>query len=177
MATYHRSSRFMTAPTPPFAAPCITSRYASTTRRTRCPPSDSNPGPNQPYRATCAAQGQGPPARRRPLEGFSPTRGRGGPQGTFRPTATSRTAPGTVFPWPTARGFCMPHCRSRPCRRAPRLQPPSAVQIRPLGLCPRGLGGALWRLITASSQAKIVSPHAITAHARGGSSHTNVRRF
>jgi hypothetical protein len=50
--------------------------------------------------------------------------------GTLRPTATSRTAPGTVFPLP----FSTP----------PPLGPPAtAVQIRHLGLRPRGLGGAL----------------------------------
>jgi hypothetical protein len=50
--------------------------------------------------------------------------------GTLRPTATSRTAPGTVFPPP----FSTP----------PPLGPPATtIQIRPLGLRPRGLGGAL----------------------------------
>jgi len=47
--------------------------------------------------AACAAQGQGPSARRRPLLGFSPARGRGGPQGTFRPAADCRTAQGTIL--------------------------------------------------------------------------------
>jgi hypothetical protein len=70
----------------------------------------------------------------------------------------------------SARDFCMPRRHSRQCRRSARPQPPSAVKIRPLGLRPRGLGGALWRLITASSQAKLLPPppHIITAHARGG---------
>ncbi len=67
----------------------------------------------------------------------------GGPPGTLCPTATSRTAPGTVFPWHAARGFCTPRRRSRPHRRSVRPHRPSAVQIRPLGLRPRGLGGAL----------------------------------
>ena len=89
-----------------------------------------------------------PPAQprvrgRRPLRRFSPARGRGGAPGTFCPTTASRTAPGTVFPWHAARGFCTPRRRSRPHRRSARPQPPSAVQIRPLGLRPRGLGGAL----------------------------------
>jgi hypothetical protein len=84
-----------------------------------------------------------PPARRRPLPEFSPARGHGGPPGTLGPTAASRTAPGTVFPWHAARGFCTPRRRSRLCRRLACRQPPSAVQIRPLGLRPRGLGGAL----------------------------------
>ncbi len=57
--------------------------------------------------------------------------------------ATSRTAPGFVFPWHAARGFCMPRRRSRPHCRSARSPPPSAVKIRPLGLRPRGLGGAL----------------------------------
>jgi hypothetical protein len=69
--------------------------------------------------------------------------GRGGPPGTLHPRATSRTAPGTVFPWHAARGFCTPRRRSRPQGRSARPQPPSAVKIRPLGLRPRGLGGAL----------------------------------
>jgi hypothetical protein len=107
---------------------------------------------HRPYNATCAAQGPGRPARRRRFPGFSPARGRGGPPGTFCHTAASRTAQGTVFPWPAARDFCTP------CRHSARPQPPSAVHIRPLGLRPRGLGGALWRLISATSQAKLVSP-------------------
>ncbi len=39
--------------------------------------------------------------------------------------------------------FCTPRRRSRPHCRSARPQPPSAVKIRPLGLRPRGLGGAL----------------------------------
>ncbi len=69
---------------------------------------------HRPYSATRAAQGQGPTARRHPLPGFSPARGCGGPPGTLRPTAANRTGPGTVFPWPAARGFCTPRRRSRP---------------------------------------------------------------
>jgi hypothetical protein len=84
-----------------------------------------------------------PPARRRTLPGLPTARDRGGPPGTLRTRATSRTAPGTVFPWHAARGFCTPCRRSRPHRRSARPQPPSAVKIRPLGLRPRGLGGAL----------------------------------
>jgi hypothetical protein len=50
--------------------------------------------------------------------------------GTLRPTATSRTVPGTIFLLPFS--------------TLPPLGPPAtAVQIRPLGLRPRGLGGAL----------------------------------
>ncbi len=101
---------------------------------------------HRPHCTACAAQGQGPPACRRPLPGFSPTRRRGGPQGTFPPTAANRTAPGTVFPWPAAGGFCTPCCHSRPRRSSAPPQLPSTDQIRPLGLRPRGLGGALWRL-------------------------------
>jgi hypothetical protein len=95
------------------------------------------------YSAACATQGPGPPALRSPLPGFPAAGGRGGPPGTLRPAATSRTAPGTVFPWHAARGFCTPRRRSRQHRCSARPQPPSTVQIRPLGLRPRGLGGAL----------------------------------
>ncbi len=63
-------------------------------------------------------------------------------------------------------GFFTPRRRSQPRHRSARPQPPSAVQIRPLGLRPRGLGGALWRLITASY--RTVPPHAISPHAHGG---------
>jgi hypothetical protein len=55
---------------------------------------------------------------------------------TFRNTTTSRTMPGTVFPWPAARGFGAPRHRSRPRRCSARPQLLSAVQIRPLGLRP-----------------------------------------
>jgi hypothetical protein len=96
---------------------------------------------HRPHCTACAAQGQGPPARHHPLPGFSPSRERSGPQGTFRLAAANRTASGTFFPWPTARGFCTP-CRNSRCRSA-RLQPPSADQIRPPSSRP---GGALWRL-------------------------------
>ena len=90
--------------------------------------------------AARASQGLGPPARRCPLPGFPAAGGRRSPPGALRPRATSRTAPGTVFPWHTARGFCTPRRRSRPHRRSARSPPPSAVKIRPLGLRPRGLG-------------------------------------
>ncbi len=72
-----------------------------------------------------------PRVRGRPR--FSPAGGRGGPQGTLRSTATSRTAQGTVFPWHAARGFCTPRGCSRHRRRSARAQALSAVQIRPLG--------------------------------------------
>jgi hypothetical protein len=94
------------------------------------------------YSAAHASQGPGWPARGCPLPGFSAARGRGGPLGAFCTTATSNQ-PGTIFPWHAARGFCTPCRRSQHCRRSARPQPPSAVQIRPLGLRPRGLGGAL----------------------------------
>ncbi len=93
--------------------------------------------------AACATEGSGPSARRRTLPGLPATGGRGGPTGTLRSRATSRTAPGTVFPWHAARGFCTPRRRSRPHCRSACPQPPSTVKIRPLGLRPRGLGGAL----------------------------------
>jgi hypothetical protein len=70
------------------------------------------------HRPHCAAHSQGPPARHHLLLGFL----------------------GTVFPWPAARGFCTPRRRSRQCRRSACPQPPSANQIRPVGLRPRGLG-------------------------------------
>ncbi len=133
------------------------------TRRTRCLPSDASPAPT--LQCHLRSPGSGRPARRRRFPGFSPARGRGGPPGTFCHTAASRTAQGTVFPWPAVRDFCTP------CRHSARPQPPSAVHIRPLGLRPRGLGRALWRLISATSQAKLVSPPpapSITANARGG---------
>ncbi len=93
------------------------------------------------YSAARATQGPGPPARRRPR--FPAAGGRGGPPGTLRPAATSRTAPGTVFPWHAARGFCTPRRCSRQHRRSARPQPPSTIQIRPLSLRPQGLWGAL----------------------------------
>ncbi len=93
--------------------------------------------------ASRATQSSGPPARRRPLPGLSTAGDRGSPPGTLRPRTASRTATGTVFPWHAARGFCTPRRRSRPHRRSARPQPLSAVKIRPLGLRPRGLGGAL----------------------------------
>jgi hypothetical protein len=63
-------------------------------------------------RAAGAAQGLGLPARRRTLPGLPAAGGRGGPPCTLRPRATSRTAPGTIFPWHAARGFCTPRRRS-----------------------------------------------------------------
>ncbi len=66
-----------------------------------------------------------PPALPR-VRGHPPaTGGRGSPPGTLRPTATSRTAPGTIFPWHAARGFCTPRRCSRHRRRSARPQPPS----------------------------------------------------
>jgi hypothetical protein len=117
-------------------------------------PSDSSPSPTLQLRLRSPGSG----AARTPQSesGISPARGRESSPGTLRPTATSRTPLGTIFPWPAARGFCMPCPHSRPRRRSARPQPPNAVQFRPLGLRPRGLGGALWRLITATSQAKLV---------------------
>ncbi len=92
----------------------------------------------------------------------------------FAPAAASRTAPGTIFPWPAARSFCTPRHRSQPCRSA-HPQPPSTVQIRPLGLHPRRLGGALWRLRDDLRGHRsllgipiIYCAHAISAHASGG---------
>jgi hypothetical protein len=157
---YRRSSRFTTAPTPSFATLCITSPCPSVTRRTRGLPSDSSPALTLQRRPRSPGSGT---ARRRPLPGFFPARGRGGLPGTFRPTATSRTALGTVFPWPAASGFCMPSQCSRPRLCWARPQPLSAVQIRPLGLRPQGLGGALRRLITATSQSKLIPPPPPTA--------------
>jgi hypothetical protein len=55
---------------------------------------------HRPYSAACAAQGPGPPARRHPLPRFSPAGGRGGPQGTLRPTASS-----IHFPLARRQGF------------------------------------------------------------------------
>jgi hypothetical protein len=116
-----------------------------------------------------------PRVRGRLLLGFFPAQDRGAPLGALRPTAANRTAPGIVFPWPAARGFCTPRC-SQPRHRLARPQPPSAIQIRPLGLRPRGLGGALWRLITASSQAKLLPPPPPQYYCASewGSSHTHV---
>ncbi len=34
------------------------------------------------------------------------------PQGTLCPATRKGTSLGTIFPWPAARGFCMPHRRS-----------------------------------------------------------------
>jgi hypothetical protein len=65
-----------------------------------------------------------------------PLGGRSGMQSTFHPTAISTTAPGTVFPWPAARGFCTPCPNCRPRGRSACPQPPSAFQIQPLGLPP-----------------------------------------
>jgi hypothetical protein len=159
--------RCTTAPTPSFAAPCTTSCCASATRRIRFHPQTQTLHGS--YNAAHATQGPGPPVRCRPLPGFAATGGCGGPPGKLRSTATSRTAPGTVFPWHAARGFCTPRRRSHPHRRSARPQPPSAVQIRPLGLRPRGLGGALSRYhsCTYPSQASTPPPHGITAHAWG----------
>jgi hypothetical protein len=83
---------------------------------------------HRPHCAACAAQGRGPPACRRPLAGFAPARVCGSRQGTHR-TAATRTAPGTVFLWPTARGFFTPRRRSRPCHCSAHPQPPSASRL------------------------------------------------
>ncbi len=98
---------------------------------------------HRPRCAARAAQSSGPPARRRTLPGLPAAGNRGGPPGTLRPRTASRTATGTVFPWHAASGFCTPRRRSRPHCCSTRSPPPSAVKIRPLGLRPRGLGGAL----------------------------------
>jgi hypothetical protein len=66
------------------------------------------------YSAARVTPGPGPSARRCLLPGFPAAGGRGSPPGTLRPTASSRTAPRTVFPWHAARGFCTPRRRSRP---------------------------------------------------------------
>jgi hypothetical protein len=71
-------------------------------------------------------------ARCRPLSGFSRAWHFGDPQGTFCPATCKGTAPGTVFPWPAARGFCTPSRRSR----SARTRPPSTKQTRPLDLRP-----------------------------------------
>jgi hypothetical protein len=78
------------------------------------------------YSAARATQGPGPPARHRPLPGFPAAGGPGGSPGTLRPAATSRTAPGTAFPWHAARVFAHPaaildNTAARPARnrRAP----------------------------------------------------------
>ncbi len=72
------------------------------------------------------ARGSGLPARRRTLPRFPAAGGRSGPLGTIRPRATSRTAPGTVFPGTPPGVFARPvavldHTAARPAcnRRAP----------------------------------------------------------
>jgi hypothetical protein len=93
--------------------------------------------------AAGAAQGRGRPPAAVRFRDFPPPGAVAARRVHFAPEFTSRTAPGTVFPWHAARGFCTPRRCSRPHRRSARSPPPSAVKIRPLGLRPRGLGGAL----------------------------------
>ena len=146
--TYRRYSRCMTAPTPSFAAPCITSRCASATGRTRCPPSDSSPAPTlqrrlrSPGSRAAVRFGDFPPpgaaaARRvhfapqqpaeQRWEPFSP----GTPPGVF-------ACPAAVLNTATARPACN--------RRAP-----SRFDLEAWGEPCRGI-------ITATSQAKPSTP-------------------
>jgi hypothetical protein len=172
---YRRSSRFTTAPTPSFAAPCITSRCASATRRTRCLPSDSNPAPTLQRRPCSPGSGA---ARLLPsASGIFPRPEPRRPAGCTSPHSSRQNRAWNPFPLASRQGFCTPRRRSRPRRRSARRQPPRAVQIRPLGLRPQGLGGALWRLIIASSSAKLVPPPLPPGHycaCEWGPSHTCV---
>jgi hypothetical protein len=82
--------------------------------------------------------------------------------------------PPGIFARPTA---VLDHAATQP---ASNHRAPSRLQIRPLGLRPPGLGGALWRLITESSQAKLVPPPPPTRNYwswKWGSSHTHMWDF
>ncbi len=89
----------------------------------------------------CAAQGPGPPAAVR-FQDF-PCQGPRRTAGYTSPHSNQQNRAGNHFPLACARGFCTPRRCSQPRRRSARPLPPSADQIRPLGLGPRGLGGAL----------------------------------
>jgi hypothetical protein len=143
----------MTAPTLSFATPCTTSCCALATRSTRCLPSDSSPA----LILQCCLRCPGSVAVRPPLStsGIFPRQGPQRPAVYTSPHSNQQNRSGNRFPLARHQGFL--HAPP-PFGRLARPQPLSAVQIRPLGLRPRCLGGALWRLITATSQAKLIPP-------------------
>ncbi len=65
-----------------------------------------------------------------------PRQGRRRPAGYTSPHSNQQNHAGNRFPLARRQGFCTPRHRSRHCRLSARLQPLSAVQIRPLGLRP-----------------------------------------
>jgi hypothetical protein len=109
---------------------CTSSPCTSATGSTRCPPSGGNPAMTQPHRL----HSPGPGATRllpSPSLIFP-----GDLQGTLCPATNGDTAPGTVFPWPAARGFCTPHCRSSysRCSAACICRAPNRLNLKIYGL-------------------------------------------
>ncbi len=136
----------MTAPTPSFATPCTTSCWAlaQTLHRPTVPSAQPR------------VRGRPSTAVRFPI---FPRQGPQRPTGYILPHSSQQNRAGNRFPWPAARGFCTPRRQSRLCRRSAHPQPPSADQIRPLGLHSRGLGVALWRLRDDLREQRIFTRH------------------
>ncbi len=117
-----------------------TSRCASTTRRTRCPPSDSSPAPTPQRRLRSPGSGAA-----RPLpsaSGIFPHQGPRRPVGYTSPHSNQQNRAGNRFPLARRQGFL--HAPP-PFSTPPPLGPARNRRAlsRPLGFRPRGLGGAL----------------------------------
>jgi hypothetical protein len=138
-ATYRRFNHSTTAPTPSFAAPCIISRCVSAKRRTRCPPSGSNPAPTPPHRLR--SQGSGAACTQPSASGIFSLQGPQRPAGYISPRSSQQNCVGNLFSLANRQGFLHtpPPFSSTPPLGLPAT-PPSPDQIRPLGLHPQGLG-------------------------------------
>jgi hypothetical protein len=80
---------------------------------------------------------------RPPASGIFPRRGPWRPAGYASPHSNQQNRAGNRFPLARRQGFLHPPPPFSTGRCWARPLPPSAGQIRPLGLRPRGLGGAL----------------------------------
>jgi hypothetical protein len=134
---YRRFNCSTMAPTPSFAAPCTISCCASATRRTRCPPSGSNPPPTP----LCRLRSPGSGAARPPPSacGICPRQGLRQSAG-YTSHCSHQNRAGDRFPLANCQGFFH---TPPPFSTMPLLGPPATakcVQIRSLGLSPRGLG-------------------------------------
>jgi hypothetical protein len=123
---YRRSSRYTMAPTPSFTAPCIISRCASATRRTRCLPSDSSPAPTlqRHLRSPGSGAARLPPSASRIFPCPGPRR----PVGCILPHSSQQNRAGNRCPLARRQGFL--HCQPLFSTTLP-LGPPATAKHRP----------------------------------------------
>jgi hypothetical protein len=119
---HRRSNCSPPAPSPSFPAPCTTSRCASVTGRTRCPPSGSNPAQTPLHRLRSPGLG----ATRLPLSDpeifplWEPRQ----PAGCTSPRRSHGNRAGNHFPLASRRGFLRPPPPPPPFQFTPPLGPP-----------------------------------------------------